>query len=250
MSRHTSIFLFILSFSYFAQASDCRFELNPIVIEESSDHLLQYWDFNNSTVNVSIEIPDSINFGNYRKIVSNKMNVSPLNLLKRYSRTNPNSNDNFNLQVVINSPGYIRPVHCIEALLLDYQIQRNTNMLTAPTEFFSVYLTNDLGKFRVYYLTDDMNGLKKLGPLFENLEKDLANGWSLVGNLHNHSFWLNNVVDDKSHPQGVLSPSATDIQLFESMKSDFNLPSASITNGFNTVEVPSSNFTKFRSPLN
>jgi hypothetical protein len=70
-----------------------------------------------------------------------------------------------------------------------------------------------------------------------------------VGNLHNHSFFLDNINNDEAHhPQGVLIPSANDIQVLRANRDDFKMKSASITNGFDTIFLPSTELNNFRGP--
>ena len=234
-------------------ASDCRFESDAAVLEKSDSHLLQYWEFSGNTVTDSVSLPDSPVLAAYRKSVEAQFDTDPNQLLKRYSLTGPTPDDAFNLDVAMKSaPQSIRIIHCLEALLLDQQIKRTPQMLTEPTEFFALYLRNTIGQLRVYFLTDDMGGVRGMGSLKTAVTVDLHAGWSFVGNLHNHSFSLDSLGDSlghdrKTYPQGVLAPSANDMKVFQAMKADMGLQSASITNGFNTIWISSDDFAKYHS---
>jgi hypothetical protein len=239
--------LFILLSPATSWAEVCGFEQAPHVLESGPSHLLQYWDFKNSTV---IDLPMLLEQGplaSYRASVSSKLNTDPLALLERYSKTNPDPADGFNLALMLRSfPYYVRPMHCLESLLLSRQLSRNPKMLTDPTEFVAVFMQNVDSRLRVYFVTDDINGLRKLKPLFDAIQSDLNAGWHMIGNLHNHSFFLDNInLDEKHHPQGVLSPSASEITIFEIMRSNFQLESAFITNGFNTISISAKDFQLF-----
>lgn len=58
----------------------------------------------------------------------------------------------------------------------------------------------------------------------------------MLANLHNHSFFLNDLGSPK--PQGVLAPSANDIRVFNAQIERFGLEGAYITNGFHTLYIP------------
>jgi hypothetical protein len=231
-------------------ALSCQFESAPTVLEAGESHLLQYWEFSSSSIVDLIELPTSAAFVSYRNLVSSKLNTDPVELLSRYSIAGANVNDGYNLEVVRKDPSkYIRPMHCLEGLLLDNQIKRNKEMSVKPTEFLAFYLKSGDGRLRVYYLTDDIAGVRKLSSLFDRITLDIAQGWEVVGNLHNHSFFLDNINNDEAHhPQGVLIPSANDIQVLRASRDDFKLKSASITNGFNTIFLPSTELDNFRGP--
>ena len=240
--------LLLLSFRS-ANAENCTFSSAPKLIGASPGHLLQYWDFEDSAVLQSPAIVTSSVFASYRSQVSTKLNVDPKTLLSRYLRAGGADDDNYNIGVILRSvTEYIRPARCIETLLLEYQLNRNPRMLVAPTEFFSVFLTDASGHLRVYYVTDDQNGLRNLRSLFLHVESDIADGWLVTGNLHNHNFFMANIdLDEAHHPQGVLAPSANDIGLFQSMREQYHLQEALITNGFDTVVIWADKFNLFRS---
>jgi hypothetical protein len=232
----------------FCQA-ECRFETAATILEERENHLLQYWEFHTAAIPNSFELPQSPSFSSYREAVTAKINSDPLGLLERYLSAGPYPADAHNIEIVLSDPRRIRPIQCVEALLLDYQIGRTLKMLTEPTEFLSLFLVSPEGRYRAYYLTDDVGGIRRMEQLKAYVGSDLELGWLLVGNLHNHSFSLDHLDwDQKHHPQGVLAPSASDIQVFRGMKEELNLRSASITNGFHTISIPAEDFGKYRAP--
>lgn len=239
-------------FTQFQQQAmlSCEFESTPTVLETGDSHLLQYWEFSNSSILDLAELPTSPTFIAYKGLVSSKLNTDPVELLARYSVAGANANDQHNLEVVRKNPSkYIRPIRCLEALLLDNQIKRNKEMSVKPTEFVAFYLKNNDGRMRVYYLTDDISGVRKPSSLFERIYADMAEGWIVLGNLHNHSFFLDNLNNDEAHhPQGVLIPSANDTQVLRANRDDFKMQSVSITNGFHTIFMPSEELDSFRDP--
>lgn len=218
----------------------CQFESSPTVLETGEAHLLQYWEFSDSSILNLAELPTSPTLIAYQDLVSSKLNTDPVELLARYSVAGMNANDGHNLEVVRKDPSkYIRPIRCLEALLLDNQIKRNNKMSVKPTEFLAFYLKNQEDRLRVYYLTNDISGVRKLSSLFDRIRQDINAGWVVLGNLHNHSFFLDNINQAEArHPQGVLIPSANDIQVLRANRDDFKMQSVSITNGFNTFFMP------------
>jgi hypothetical protein len=230
-------------------AANCQFEASPNVLEQSESHLLQYWDFSNTTLPLSQELPHSDTLSTYRNTVESRISIDPQDILNRHLLVRPDSDDAFNIKMVLASiVAEIRPIRCIEALLLDHQLSRNPRMLTEPTEFLSYFLKHPDGRLRVYYLTDDINGVRKMRGLVTHIASDLKNDWTVVSNLHNHSFFEDFVEPgDKFRLQGgVLAPSANDVKVFLGHKKNLGLQSASITNGFHTVDIRGENFACFR----
>jgi len=116
-------------------------------------------------------------------------------------------------------------------------------METAPTEFVSYFLERE-GRLRVYFATNDSEGVSRMGRLMDEMNKDLHAGWRVTGNLHNHSFFLADLENDK--PQGVLAPSGNDMRVLNGNAASIGLPRALITNGFNTLVVGSEDFPVFQ----
>ena len=128
-----------------------------------------------SIESLSFQTPPQL--ASYRQSVQNKINTDTTFLLNRYLATSPDAADAYNIGISAKKVASVfRPVNCIESLLLDFQIKRNQQMLTEPTEFLALFLKNASGMVRVYYLTDDINGLRKISS-FQNLAKeDIKNG--------------------------------------------------------------------------
>jgi len=75
------------------------------------------------------------------------------------------------------------------------------------------------------------------------VEQDVASGkWELWVNLHNHNF---NLFDETKPLNGVVAPSATDVEFFRSLAGDLGLQEAWITNGFDTNVISRRDFWKF-----
>ncbi len=237
----------LLSFS--VQAQICAFPDKPQIIEYSrtpgQQRLLVKWDglFINSLETSAL--PDSKTFHNYRSEVQKSINTDSYFLLRRYSTRGNRPEDLHNLNLVLSrQAGEINPINCLEALLLDFQIQRNSVMTTKPTEFIAYYLEKQ-GLTRIYLFTNDAEGVAGMGILIQALTKDVQDGWIMTGNLHNHSFFLNELSSVK--PQGVLAPSGNDMKVFKAHAKQFGLAKAFITNGFQTLAIESESFPLFKS---
>jgi hypothetical protein len=223
----------------------CAFPSAPIVLSSMPGGLLQYWEFPDSTAVTLDKLPQSIALRNYRQRIESGVSVDYHVLLQRYLSRKPSIDDAYNLSVAASlSAGHFKPISCLEALLLDFQIRRNPTMTAEPTEFFAAYLQREQ-RLRVYYLTNDSTGVSGLKKLTDRIENDLSNGWKFIGNLHNHSFFMDAL--DSNQPQGVLAPSATDMKLFKSLKESLGLEEAAITNGFDTLHISAQDFDLYRS---
>ena len=80
--------------------------------------------------------PVSARLAAYRVQIQCQLNLDPVGLLDRYSQTALAPEDGYNLAVVRQNPGDLRPIRCLEALLLEAQVTLNPKMLSEPTEFF------------------------------------------------------------------------------------------------------------------
>lgn len=243
--KATYFLLALFTFALPARGAECEFESKPQVLENVTNpsRLLILWDESSSTILNSAKLPLSTPFLKYRNAVERSVHTDPYFLLERYARRAPRPDDLHNIDAVLSGVGEIRDVRCAEALLLDFQIQRNPDMLFEPTEFLAYFLENN-GKLRIYLLTNDSEGVGGMSRLVEEISKSIKSGWKIVGNLHNHSFSLGELKSNR--PQGVLAPSGNDMRVFNGHARDLGLPRAFITNGFHTVILTSESFPLFR----
>jgi len=237
------VLLFLASLSL-AQAH-CEFPAQPVVLISSSQVLIQYWDLPSQDLLTESSLPKSDSFQSYQQKIRDQISVDTNFLLQRYLKLNPTPGDAHNILQTVGRPQNFKPIGCLEALLLEVQINRNPQMTTNPTEFLAAYLQKD-GRLKVYFLTNDEEGLRGVGldPLKTQIAKDLKLGWKYISNLHNHSFFLEGLSTNK--PQGVLAPSEADMQLFKSHQEELGLQGASITNGFETVHISTSELSLYR----
>jgi hypothetical protein len=241
----TKIFLLaaiFLPMSVQAAMDRCSFQSEPTIIERTdagpNPILLQYWDFNSDKILSLKSLPDSRRLAEYRETVAKRITTDPLALLKRYSALQPTPQDLHNIEVLISRPENIEKMGCLAGLLLDVEIGRNERFAADGPEFISYFLQKE-GKLRVYFLTNDSGSIRGAGVarLLSKIEAARDDGWEVLANLHNHSFFLNDL--DSKKPQGVLAPSANDIEVVSAHIKRFGLKGAYITNGFNTLNIPS-----------
>jgi hypothetical protein len=221
----------------------CAFPSAPAVLSSTSTGLLQRWDFRDSGILTSHHFRQSTALRKYRAAIRSGINTDYRFLLQRYLERGPAPDDAYNLGTAARSAQF-KPISCLEALLLEFQIQRNPKMASDPTEFLATYLQRD-GRLKVYYQTNDSIGISGLKKLTAWIAKDLTAGWKHIGNLHNHSFFMEAL--ESKQPQGVLAPSATDMKLFKEFRKTLGLEEVAITNGFDTIHIPAREFDRYRS---
>jgi len=229
------IFCFVALGSAFG--AECSLEVKPTVIERP-DALLEYWDLPNEDVLNHASPPNVEILRRYRLEVRSVIDTDPIELLMRYRSRGKDPADLHNLDIVLGSRSDgIRPMNCIEGLLLTAQIRRNSRFRVAPTEFLAFWLRKE-GRLRIYYLTGDAAGIRgaAMSALMERVSADKKAGWEVSANLHNHSFFLERL--DTDDPQGVLAPSGNDVRVFRSQVESLDLKAALITDGFDTLRIP------------
>ena len=139
--------------------------------------------------------------------------------------------------------GTLRPLGCLEALLLDGQAARFP-MAGRPTEFQALLLVRPAtgeapARLRVYLAASGAPWPPKLDPLLAHVARDRAEGWTVRAHLHNHPFYLEKRDADVA---GANAPSLSDVQLYRWLRTSLGLEGAWVTNGFSTVEIPARDF--------
>lgn len=241
----TGLFLLaviLLSIDAQASAAQCSFGSQPTIIERTDAGpdpiLFQYWDLSSDRILFQRSLPESKKLAEYRETVAKQIATRPMALLERYISLQPAPADLHNITVAASQPGNIKELGCLDGLLLNVEINRNQSFATDGSEFIAYFLQKH-GELRVYFLTNDSGGIRGAGfsHLLSKIDADRNSGWEVLANLHNHSFFLNDL--DSRKPQGVLAPSANDIKVFNAQIERFGLKGAYITNGFYTLYIPS-----------
>jgi hypothetical protein len=240
------LLVFVLSISPgTAAATQCAFKSKPQVLKENPDALLQVWVEQNRPVLKSHTLPSGPFLREFRSAVRDIIDVDPVNMLQA-QLPHVSGGDATNVQMVLNrKAGSIEAMNCLEALLLNMQIEQSAKqgkpLHSSPTEFFSFILARDT-ELKIYYYTTYQAGVRGLSIFNELLDQDISDGWLLVNNIHNHS-----IFPESDTRYGGVVPSATDIQYFRNVARQYALIGASITNGFNTIRISQNEFDMFSS---
>jgi len=225
--------------------------LSPIVIESKGAEIFQYWEFKNDALLWEKNNSEVANLECYKDSLEKFLGVDSFKRFVQkvafqdssYKSINTLNGDSINAQLVHSkTTGIIRPINCLEAQILNYQLSRYP-LLSHPTEFHAFVLINDSTNLvRIYFAASDQPWPPKPKVILEAIKNDLSNGWILNYHLHNH-------YEPKSnHYLGILAPSTTDAQYFLFLSEEYSLKYALITNGFHTVEIKSREFEKFKTP--
>jgi hypothetical protein len=221
----------------------CDFPEPPTVVLSSGDahaggsELLQFWEVPNTVVYGSQIVPVTGSYSAFRtKLTGTGVETDAIDLLQRNRLGGAN-----NEIVLAFAEEWIKPVNCLEMLLLGIQNDR-MDLVDTPTEFAAfVTKSPDDSLLRIYFFTRNTNGIGNISIVWERLAEDHEQGWSLLTNLHNH-----NIHVGQDNLNGVVAPSDPDAQLNINMRADFDLQEAWITNGISTVRIPSTAFDRFR----
>jgi hypothetical protein len=213
----------------------CEMGVQPRVLFSDSTRLLKHWILEDRGVFESPSLPTSPALHAFRNEISSRFDVDPMALLQTQLR-HVEGGDRENVQAVLEGRvGAIRPVRCLEALLLAVQAERTVSqgasMAERPTEFAAWVLERE-GLLKVWYFTVDQPGLGSLGLLHGPVMADLEEGWRVRQHLHNHNFF-----PDQDGVLGGVVPSTSDVDAFRRVGAEFGVPLFSITNGFHTLDL-------------
>lgn len=221
----------------------CAFDTPPrVLVEEGDPHeigsrLLKVWEIEDNPVYWSKTVPDSEAYSQFKAEVADRGNeTDPVRLLEFSSHENSRA-------VHRNASDWIMPAGCLEMLMYGYQHAR-LNTFTDPTEFGSIILRSpDKERLRVYYYTNNQDGLGNMDPIVTPVLEDKREGWDVLVALHSHVF----------HPgqpdiDGILAPSEPDADFHVRLHESSGLREAWITNGIHTVRMPASSFNDFKRP--
>jgi hypothetical protein len=148
--------------------------------------------------------------------------------------------------VLSGAVGTLRPIACLEALLLDRQAAR-VPMLTRPTELQALVLRRaamhrEPARIRVYVAASHAPWPPRFPPAVDSLvARDRRDGWTVHAHLHNHPFYLDRQAADIA---GANAPSLSDVEVYRALRERLGLRHAWITNGFTTVEIAAPDFAR------
>jgi len=235
-----------------ASTGSCRWPVAPVVLRQAADTVEQSWTYEAGQLPERVTLSRLPALSAFLDTV--RTHVGALDaraLLERqiaHYASRPDSGSQgeaANGRIVLGGgTGRLRPIDCLEALLVETQAARFP-MASHPTEFHAVVMErNDAGRHRVrvYFAASGAPWPPKAKLLFERVAADRAAGWRAVAHLHNHPFLFTNGGDIA----GANAPSLTDVQFWLHLRGSLGVESARVTNGFATFEVPAAAFDRLQ----
>lgn len=250
-----------------AHGGACRWASPPVPFYRSADTLYQVWTLPAARAAGPWRAADAPALTAFRDAVAGRLaraglSADPASVTRRVTayygaRADGDAQrdaDN-GRRVLSGTVGAIRPLACIEALVLDYQARR-FSMTRRPTEFHAFLLRrgDPAGAdtpMLVYFAASGAPWPPSVGRLTDSLERRTRDGWQVVAHVHNHPFYLDQLrADSAGQPTadiaGGMAPSSTDVQFYRAMRARLGLASARVTNGFATLELPAADFGRLR----
>lgn len=235
-----------------AATGECRWPVAPVVLRQAADTIYQSWTYEAGQMPERVDVSRLPGLSAFLDTV--RLRVGALDaraLLDRqvaYYASRPDSDSQgeaANGRIVRSgSLGTLRPVDCLEALLVESQAARFP-MASHPTEFHALIMERVDGRsrrVRVYFAGSSAPWPPKANLLLDHVAADRSDGWRAVAHLHNHPFLFTSDGDIA----GANAPSLTDVQFWRYLRDSFGVESARVTNGFATFEAPATAFERLR----
>lgn len=151
--------------------------------------------------------------------------------------------------VLAGHAGTLRPIGCLEALLLEAQLGRFP-ATGARSEMHAFVLTRVASAALaqhpaqlVYFAASGAPWPPRPGLLLDLIAAREAEGWQLAADVHNHPFYFDHLgTGSAGQPfgdiAGATAPSTSDVQFYRFLRDRLGLGAAWLTNGFTTLVVP------------
>jgi hypothetical protein len=225
----------------------CAFPAPPVVVRDEPSLLLQHWLLPDDPLLGGPSRPASAALHDFRARITASLDVEPRSLLAR-QLAHTSGGDAENVRLALDgAAGTIREMSCLEALLVAAQSERSLaqgrSMYTHPTEFVSWVLARG-DTLKVWYYTVDQPGVRALSTVNDRVAADVAAGWRVLANIHNHNFF-----PGTERVLGGVVPSAVDVQAMRSARDALGLPRATITNGFHSIDITAAELERFSGPV-
>ena len=226
----------------------CRWPVAPVVLRQAADTVYQSWTYEARQMPGAVAPSELPALSAFLDTVRTRVGALDAHaLLSRqiaYYAGRPDSasqGEAANGRLVLSGAvGTLRPIDCLEALLVEYQAARFP-MASHPTEFQAVVMErSDAGtrRVRVYFAGSGAPWPPRANLLLERVAADRREGWRAVAHLHNHPFLFASGGDIA----GANAPSLTDVQFWRHLREAVGVESARVTNGFVTFEAPAAAF--------
>ena len=221
----------------------------PVILKKNGNEIFHYWQLPNEPSLWETKLGTVPALELFRDSLKNILGNERFTqiLYRQSSQDVPDdtaaaqNGDAYNSNLIhTGKAGTIRAINFLEAALLNYQLARYP-FLSHPTEFhgFIVYNSSE-DSIRVYFGASDQPWPPKATILLQSIAGDLQRGWKLAYHLHNH------YEPQSKNYLGILAPSMADAQFYGFLQAEYGLRNALITNGFHTVEIDSSEFSRFQ----
>ena len=214
-------------------------KLSPTVLQQEGPEIHQYWEFADDTALWMAALPGFAVIQAYQDSLRMAMGTEAFDkgkfIRQAVPQTEPDSSyqgDKGNRDIIADGHvGLIRPMHALEAHILNYQVSRFP-LFSQPTEFHGFIMRHPQGRVRVYFTASNTLWPPKPRPVIPAIIADTAQGWYLYQHLHNH------YEEPEDGYFGIMAPSMPDVQYFRALVSRFALQEALVTNGFQTTVIP------------
>lgn len=228
----------------------CRFPSEPVVVREEGAAVLLRWEMDDDALWSASQLPSDSAYHQYRRQIeaAGADQARPAQHVPEHQRDEPFwARELRNVELAYSTEaGVIRPVRCLEALLFAHQNARSPQ-LDQPTEFLASVLRKTVGgrtRLRIYMGAGDELFPPKAVYGFDEVERDVADGWEYAVMLHNHTI---QEVDGQIR-LGVPAPSLSDVQLLNGLAESVGLQFAWVTNGVYTVEIRAGDLARYLGP--
>lgn len=228
--------------------SACRWPVAPEVLRQAADTVYQSWTFEAGQMPGPVTPSELPALSAFLDTVRTRVGALDAHaLLSRqiaHYASRPDSasqGEAANGRLVLTGAvGTLRPIDCLEALLVEYQAARFP-MASHPTEFQAVVMERSDGgtrRVRVYFAGSGAPWPPRANLLLEHVAADRREGWRAVAHLHNHPF----LFASEGDIAGANAPSLTDVQFWRHLRDALGLEGARVTNGFATFHAPAADF--------
>lgn len=236
--------VFIFSMPPTANAASCAFSTRPVTTPLSSTSWLNIWEESDQPEFYRTWHSGSNVVTSFRSHLSRLVPIKQDDLLKRqraifevFGKEATIAYD----QLLTGAVGNIHPMRCLEGLLLhEHLVKQATDI---PETEFAAHLLKRGNKIRIYQLGGTSLSPAEFSHVHPRIMNDIAAGWTFATHIHNHPFIVSNLPDNDI--AGTLIPSGTvqfsgDLMVYEKIRKEFGLADAWITNGFDSLTLPTS----------
>ena len=228
---------------------ECAFGGPATMVKQDGNSILQFWTTPQRDIFFAPLLPNDADFLDFRRTIRRaNADINPP-IADPPQPANENERQVWareaqNVEIALSGQaGSIRPLHCLDGLLFAYQNARYPQ-ISQPTEFIaSILRQHSDGQtiVKIYFTGSDAEFPPRDFYGLDEIKQDIALGWEFWTVLHNHTVQSNN----GAPALGVPAPSTSDVDLLRSLSDEHGLQNAWVTNGFFTIEIPSSAFSQY-----